>query len=149
MRSVWRIPWRSDRVVTGRRVAGAFAAFSVACLVGGCEYGYSRSALEGGGPGVYAAPSGSISVGYQTGWVSPWLVGVSYPYPYAPYWYPHFYYPYDPWWPYLPRYAYSWHPYPHVYAPYVVPPPPRRTFRSNSVTPAPPSTSKKRRLNFP
>jgi hypothetical protein len=166
MRFVWPTNSNSRRSGAPRRVEVALAALCLTVLVGGCEYGYSRSALQGGGPAQAAAPTGSFSVGYQTGWASPWSFGFSYSYPYSPYWYapyPYYYpyspFPYDPWWYYPPRYAYPWYPYPYSRAPYVVKPAPKRTFRfepdssapSPSPTPAPsaPSGKSKRRFNFP
>ncbi len=142
------------------RLETAAATLFVVMLLAGCEYGYSRSALQGGGPGPAGMPSGSISVGYQTGWVSPWSFGFSYTYPYAPYGYPYPYYAYDPWWYYPPRYTYPWYPYPYYrYPPYVVKPAPTRKFRfdteptapSPAPSLAPPASSgkSKRRFNFP
>jgi hypothetical protein len=138
------------------RLGAVAAILVVVLLLAGCEYGYSRSVLEGGGPGPAAMPQGSISVGYQTGWVAPWSFGFSYAYPSSPYWYsPYPYYAYDPWWYYPPRYTYPWYPYPSPYVPYVVPPAPKRTFRFDpeptapSPAPSAPPSKSKRRFNFP
>jgi hypothetical protein len=158
MRFAW--PTKSRSESAGRRVALACLALGLAFLVTGCEYGYSRNALRGGAPDTYAAPQGSISLGYQTGYASPWSFGFSYTYPYSPYYapYPYYYYPYypyDPWWYYPPRYAYPWYPYPYYRAPYPVKPAPKRKFRfepdSSTPSPAPsaPSGGSKRRFNFP
>lgn len=134
------------------RLAAAGAVLGVAMLLTGCEYGYSRSVLQRGEPGPAAIPHGSVSVGYQTGWVLPWSFGFSYADPSSPYWYsPYPYYAYDPWWSYPPRYASPWYPYPSHVVPYVVPAAPKRTFRfapepaaPPSISPAPPNKSKRR-----
>jgi hypothetical protein len=126
-------------------------------VLSGCQYGFSRAALEGG---EYAPPGRtSFSVGYAAGWgAAPWYFSASYryayPYPYAydPWWYPPPYYYYDPWW-YYPR-SY-WYP-PYYYRPIVVKPAPRRTIRTDSgisapapSTPSTPSGKSRRRFDLP
>ncbi len=138
------------------RLTAVAAMLGVTMLLAGCEYGYSRSVLQGGEPGPAAIPYGSVSVGYQTGWVAPWSFGFSYTYPSSPYGYsPYPYYAYDPWWYYPSRYTYPWYPYPSPSVPYVVPPAPKRTFRFDpdpaapSPTPSAPPSKSNRRFNFP
>jgi hypothetical protein len=141
---------------SGWRGAVAAAVLCGAVLTG-CQYGYSRSALEGeAGLPPEPGPRGYVSYGYDTAWtVSPWFFSFSYtfadpygPHPFFPaYSYYPYYYPYY----YPPRYVY---PYPYVYAPYRVVPAPRRILRvpPGSGSTAPGSTSpntSRRRLNLP
>lgn len=120
-----------------------------ALLVAGCEYGYSRSALEYGADRPPPPPRGYAGVGYEAGWASPWYFSFSYTYGY-PY-YPYSMYYYDPWWYYPPRYAYPWYPYPYWFAPFVVTPAPRRTFRlaPGTSAPSPPAGKSRRRFDLP
>ena len=148
MRFEWATKWCSN----GGR--GAAIALVVGLLAAGCQYGYSRSALEAD-VDLAPAPRGYASAGY------PWYLSFSYTYgypSYGPYGYPYWYSPYaayyDPWY-YPPRYAYPWYPYWYG-PPTVVTPAPRRTFRSSSPgtsspkpsAPSSPSPSK-RRFNPP
>jgi hypothetical protein len=133
-----------------RRAAAAMVL--AAMLVAGCEYGYSRSALEYGADLPPPPPRGYASVGYGAGWVSPGYFSFSYTYGYPYYSYsPYSMYSYDPWWSYPPRYAYPWYAYPYVYAPFVVTPAPRRTFRLDPgpSAPSPRAGRSKRRFTLP
>lgn len=124
--------WATRSCSSGVRAA-AFA-LAIGLLAAGCQYGYSRSALEAE-PDLPPSSRGYASAG------SPWYLSFSYtdgypsyyPYPSAPYYYSPYAAYYDPWW-YYPRYAAPWHPYPSP-PPVVVTPAPRRAFR-----PIPPGT---------
>lgn len=135
------------------RAGTVSAALMLALLATGCQYGYSRSALEAD-TRVAPPPRGYVSAGY------PWYLSFSYTYGYpssyyAPYWYSPYAPFYDPWWYYPPRYAYPY--YPYYYSPFAVRPAPRRTFRSNTGPSAPapsPSTPSpggrsRRQFNLP
>lgn len=151
-----RLSSKARRV--GRDARPHARAVAVMALVGlfvaGCQYGYSRNALEA--DANLAPPArGDASVGYQSAWMSPGYLSFSYTYgypsynPYSPYWYPYAAY-YDPWY-YPPRYAYPWYHVPRV----VVPQHPRRRFRSDSQSSAPapsppaPASQSRRRFNLP
>lgn len=146
-----RFAWATGSSFNGVRTA--VLAIAVALFATGCQYGYSRSALESA---YDPAPSsrGYAGAGY------PWYMSFSYTYGYPPYYpYPYYRYPpyaayYDPRWYYPPYYASPW--YPYWYAPpVVVTPAPRRAFRPvapgpSSPKPAPPSPSpSRRRFNLP
>jgi hypothetical protein len=148
-----RFAW-ATRLSFKLRFAPGLAAWALfALLATGCQYGYSRSALETD-TRVAPPPRGYVSAGY------PWYLSFSYTYGYpssyyAPYWYSPYAPFYDPWWYYPPRYAYPY--YPYYYSPFVVRPAPRRTFRSNTgpSVPAPspstpsPSGRSRRQFNLP
>ncbi len=141
--------------------AGWRGAVAAAVLCGavltGCQYGYSRSALEAdSGLPQTPGPRGYVSYGYDTMWTaSPWFFSFSYtfadpyyPHPFFPaYSYYPYYYPYY----YPPRYVY---PYPYAYVPSRVVPAPRRILRvppgSEPTKPDSGSPDRpRRRLNLP
>jgi hypothetical protein len=135
------------------RLCALAAAAALTVLSAGCQYGYSRTALQGE---AYAPASSYVGLGYGMAWgASPSYFAVSYRYAY-PYAYPYYPYPYysayDPWW-YPPPYAYYYDPwwyypssyyyYPYYRYPVYSVPAPRRTFRldSGSGTSTPPPSS--------
>ncbi len=107
-----------------RRKMGVHTAVGLltAVLVCGCQYGYSRSALQG--EVAVPPPEGYAGVGYGATW-GPWP-----DYPYYPWWYgPPYAYYYGPWWYYPPYYPYPFYFSFSYYRPYALGPAPRRTFR--------------------
>jgi hypothetical protein len=123
----------------------------------GCQYGYSRSALEGDSEyptvpvsayeGYAYAPYFAVGPGHFSYGLS---FSYGYPYYYGPYFAPYgYYYPYFAYYP----YAYFYNP---AFVPVRVIPTPRRTFRSGSPTgpsqnqePATTPSRKRRQFNLP